>query len=236
MRLDDYLLKNKMSSSRSQAQNLISLGLVRIQEKADEKKISKPSFLVKKDMKVLLDDLKVYVSRGGYKLEKALEHLNLSVRGHHILDVGVSRGGFTDCVLKKGAKSVLGLDVGSFQIDKKIKEDKRVRIFENVNARYLGKYEALNPFLKKGFDLLLIDVSFISLEHVLTPCSLHLNESGSFLCLVKPQFEGPQFDPQKLKEKMKNLCDSKNLKMLDFFPSSVKGKKGVQEFFIYGKK
>src|SRR5947209_2644617 len=159
LRLDKLLVERGLVPSRERAQALILAGKVLV----DEQKIEKAGTAVASDaaIRLLGEDLK-YVSRGGLKLEKALEHWNIFVRGKTCVDVGASTGGFTDCLLQHGAAQVIAVDTGYGQLDLNIRQDPRVRLLEKTNARYLSRDQITQPI-----DLVAIDVSFISATLVL---------------------------------------------------------------------
>jgi len=187
-RLDKLLVSRGLVPSRERAQALILAGKVLV----DEQKTEKAGASVSEDVSVRLlgEDLR-YVSRGGLKLEKALAHWNLDVRGRACLDVGASTGGFTDCLLQHGAERVTAIDTGYGQIAMKLRQDERVRLVEKCNARLLTA-EALGQIV----DLMVMDVSFISATLVLPPVIASAfpaeaaERQGRFaIVLVKPQFE-----------------------------------------------
>ena len=187
-RLDKLLVARGLTPSRERAQALILAGKVLV----EEQKLEKAGALVAEDaaIRLLGEDLR-YVSRGGLKLEKAISHWNLNVEGKRCLDVGASTGGFTDCLLQHGAAHVTALDTGYGQIAMKLRQDPRVRLIEKCNARLL-KPETLN----ETFDLIVMDVSFISATLVLPPVlaaafpASRVSRQGRFaIILVKPQFE-----------------------------------------------
>ncbi|MDD2497470.1 MAG: TlyA family RNA methyltransferase [Desulfitobacteriaceae bacterium] len=135
------------------------------------------------DIKITGDTLK-YVSRGGLKLEKAVEYFHLDLAGKTVLDIGASTGGFTDCALQNGAVKVFAVDVGYGQLDWKLRQDERVVVLERVNARYLTNSQIPEPV-----DIVTIDVSFISLEKIFVGLRQFLKEKGMIISLIKPQFE-----------------------------------------------
>lgn len=209
MRADQLLVQLNLASTRSQAQRLIADG-VQWLKGADWKTVTKNGDDIPLDAEVkLLDDSEArYVSRGGLKLEAALKQVGLSVVGLACLDVGQSTGGFTDCLLKHGAASVVGVDVGSAQLHPSLRQDPRVLCVEKVNARSLsaedlvtayeestsegGQFEAEDgaaPEFAPAFDLIVADLSFISQTLVLPAVVALLKAGGTLLTLVKPQFE-----------------------------------------------
>jgi len=216
MRIDQLLVQNQLASTRSQAQRLIADG-VEWQQGDTWKRVAKNGDDVPEDAPVrLLNDAEArYVSRGGLKLEAALMHLGLDVTGLACLDVGQSTGGFTDCLLKRGAVSVVGVDVGSAQLHPQLRTDPRVLCVEKVNARALvaddliaayedsvgadgmfddeddlaESFEAEAKGFVPAFDLVVADLSFISQTLVLPAVVPLLKSGGTLLTLVKPQFE-----------------------------------------------
>lgn len=181
-RIDKLLVDRGLADSRTKAQALVMAGAVLV----DEQLIHKPSELFSHDANIRIKESATqrYVSRGGIKLEAALREFTIDVRGLLCLDVGASTGGFTDCLLQHGAKRVVALDVGRNQLDWKIRNDPRVEVREEVNARHL----ALSDFEDK-FDLVTIDVSFISLKKILPAVVPLLMNRGHIIALIKPQFE-----------------------------------------------
>jgi 23S rRNA (cytidine1920-2'-O)/16S rRNA (cytidine1409-2'-O)-methyltransferase len=181
IRLDKAMALRGLTRSRERAQTLISAGLVRV----NGQKALKASLLVKDTCAIeVLGESIPYVSRGGLKMEAALTRFHLDVSGMLCLDVGASTGGFTDCLLQRGAARVIALDVGQGQMDASLRSDPRVELHEGVNARYLVAEQFPSPF-----DLIVVDVSFISLTLVLPALTPLLAPSSWLLALVKPQFE-----------------------------------------------
>jgi Predicted rRNA methylase len=182
LRLDQYLVEKGLAPTREKAQALIMSGLVLV----DGKVVDKPGQRVKENARVEIKEPFRYVSRGGYKLEHALERLGLSVEGFTVLDVGSSTGGFTDCLLQRGAKKVYAVDVGKGQMDQKLRQDPRVVLYEETDAR-----ELTEKHIPEKVDLITMDVSFISSKKLLPVVVKFLKEEGFLLVLVKPQFELP---------------------------------------------
>jgi 23S rRNA (cytidine1920-2'-O)/16S rRNA (cytidine1409-2'-O)-methyltransferase len=187
VRLDKLMVDRLVVASRERAQALILAGRVMV----DEQKVEKPGTPVALDavLRLLGDDLK-FVGRGGLKLEKALDYWGISVEGLACVDVGASTGGFTDCMLQRGAKSVLAIDTGYGQIAEKLRSDPRVKLMERTNARLL---EA-GSLAAEGLGFLAMDVSFISATLVLPAMLGAIAEDGTAwageaVILVKPQFE-----------------------------------------------
>lgn len=181
MRIDKLLFSRGLAKSREAAQRMIRDGNVCI----DGKIITKPSYEAADgcDITFVGQTLK-YVSRGGLKLERALDEFKIDVSGLDCVDIGASTGGFTDCLLKKGAAHVRAVDVGRSQLDKTLEFDERVTSFEGVNARYITPED-----IGGLCDMAVCDVSFISLTLILPAVSGLLKTDGRFVALIKPQFE-----------------------------------------------
>jgi 23S rRNA (cytidine1920-2'-O)/16S rRNA (cytidine1409-2'-O)-methyltransferase len=238
LRLDQYLVEKGLAPTREKAQALIMSGLVLV----DGKTADKPGQRVKENAKVEIKEPFRYVSRGGYKLEHALEKLGLSVEGFTVLDVGSSTGGFTDCLLQKGAKRVYAVDVGKAQMDQKLRRDPRVVLYEETDAR-----ELTEKHIPEKVDLITMDVSFISSKKLLPVVVKFLKEEGFLLVLVKPQFElPPKFVKKGVvkddEKKAQAVLDVANfLKDLGFsvlrvIKAKPRGTKGNEEFFLFAKK
>src|SRR5688500_1152058 len=185
-RADTLLAERGLSPSRSAAAQSVRAGHVRMG--ADGPRVAKPSELLPEDAELILEGAREFVSRGGVKLENALRALPVEVEGRRCLDVGASTGGFTDCLLRRGAASVIALDVGYGQLDWSLREDWRVMVMERSNARALGP-----GALPYEPELVTADVSFISLAKLLAPIASVATSDFDLLALVKPQFElGPE--------------------------------------------
>lgn len=180
-RLDVLLVKKGFAESREKAKAIIMSGNVFVNEQREDKAGS--TFPVSADIVVKGQAMK-YVSRGGYKLEKAIEEYGVSVDGKICMDVGSSTGGFTDCMLQNGAKKVYAVDVGTNQLAWKLRTDERVISMEKTNIRYLTPDQ-----IEDSIEFASIDVAFISLTKVLVPVRELLAEQGEVVCLIKPQFE-----------------------------------------------
>jgi 23S rRNA (cytidine1920-2'-O)/16S rRNA (cytidine1409-2'-O)-methyltransferase len=182
-RIDKLLVELGFADSRTKAQALVMAGVVLV----NEKRIEKPSqeFLTTDKIRIKgkSDEIK-YVGRGGLKLEMALQEFHIQPSEYVCLDIGASTGGFTDCLLQHGAKKVVAVDVGTNQLVWKLRNDERVEVRENVNARYLNPED-----FKEKFDLIVMDVSFISVTKILPALKDLLSESGKIIVLIKPQFE-----------------------------------------------
>ena len=181
MRLDVFLGDSGICRSRTEAKGFISEGSVSV----DGIVVTKPSFEVDGTENIAVDkSAKKYVSRGGLKLEAALIHFDISVEGTKAIDVGASSGGFTDCLLQRGASHVIAVDSGTMQLSTILRDDPRVTVLENYNARYMeSEHFEFVP------DLAVMDVSFISATLIIPAVSKILSKTGTFICLIKPQFE-----------------------------------------------
>ncbi len=244
MRIDKYLFENNYCDSRAKAQEMIVSGAVFVNGKV----IKKSSFKVCEGDKVETQDLPQhkYVSRAGYKLEKALHKAKLSVASFNVLDIGQSTGGFTDCLIKSGARKVVGLDVGTGQLHESLKDDPKIMSFENINAKNLSQFLEDNKFVGL-FDLIVMDLSFISMTKVAPYFSKALKPGGRVLSLVKPQFElGPKaldsYGVVKdislyhgLEEKIKEVMGQEGFRVIGYFESELEGKSGNKEFFVYAE-
>jgi 23S rRNA (cytidine1920-2'-O)/16S rRNA (cytidine1409-2'-O)-methyltransferase len=186
LRLDELLVARGLSESRAQAKALIMAGRVfRGTERLD-----KPGKEYSTDIAVTIEQPPRFVSRGGEKLSAALNRFSISAQGAHVLDVGASTGGFTDCVLQSGAADVVCVDVGRAQLHPKLRSDPRVTNLEKINARYLTAEVLPRPL----FDLVVMDLSFISLCTVLPPVWTLVTVGGTLVALVKPQFEAGKLE------------------------------------------
>src|SRR5215210_6040451 len=179
-RLDTILVEQGWFVSREQAQRAVMAGLVKLGDRI----LSKSSILVEHEAQLSITQPLKFVGRGALKLEGALDHFRINPSGLIALDIGASTGGFTDCLLQRGATKVYAIDVGHGQIAWKIRNDPRVVVRENLNARYLGSGDIREPI-----DLCVIDVSFISLTLILPRAFDLITPTGVILALIKPQFE-----------------------------------------------
>ncbi|MGI6731255.1 MAG: TlyA family RNA methyltransferase [Anaerovoracaceae bacterium] len=180
-RLDIVLVNRGYFQSRERAKGAIMAGIVYV----DGERVDKAGTAISEEADIFIkEDTCPYVSRGGLKLAKAIETFNLNLNQAIAVDIGASTGGFTDCMLKNGAKKVYSIDVGYGQLDWKLRNDSRVVNMEKINIRYLD-----TETIKEKADFISIDVSFISLKLVFPVAEKLLSENGSMVCLVKPQFE-----------------------------------------------
>jgi 23S rRNA (cytidine1920-2'-O)/16S rRNA (cytidine1409-2'-O)-methyltransferase len=190
-RLDQALVERGLCASREKAKRAILAGQVRINEQLARK----PSDAIKSTDALTLVAPERFVSRGGLKLERALEHFQLDVSGQTVIDLGASTGGFTDCLLQRGAAKVFAVDVGQGQLAWKLRHDPRVVVMERTNARALTPARFPLPFDPP--DLAVIDCSFISLRRILPPAVALLRPSGRIIALIKPQFEAGKAEADK---------------------------------------
>ena len=179
-RLDKLLVERGLAETRTKAQALILAGQVF----SKEQRLEKAGMEVPVDIELTVRETLAYVGRGGLKLAAALDYFKIDPAGKTCLDIGASTGGFTDCLLQRGSAHVVAIDVGHGQIDWKLRQDPRVEVRENVNARYLQPED-----FAERFDLAVIDVSFISLTKILPAIPPLLTSNASIVALIKPQFE-----------------------------------------------
>jgi 23S rRNA (cytidine1920-2'-O)/16S rRNA (cytidine1409-2'-O)-methyltransferase len=239
LRLDQALVERGLVASREQAQRAIMAGEVRVGEHV----ATKSSTPVAADALLTLAEQPKFVGRGGLKLEGALDHFAVDVRDKTALDIGASTGGFTDCLLQRGAAKVYAIDVGHGQLAWKIRSDPRVIVREKLNARFLSA-----AYIPEPIDVCVIDVSFISLTLILPNAFELLTASGVLLALIKPQFElqphevgsgGIVNDPalhEKAQTKIRTFIANVGLELIGVAPSAVRGAEGNQEFFICARK
>jgi 23S rRNA (cytidine1920-2'-O)/16S rRNA (cytidine1409-2'-O)-methyltransferase len=191
IRLDQALVERGLCDTREKAKRAILAGQVRINAQTARK----ASDSVKVEDEISLDALEKFVSRGGHKLEHALLHFQLNITGITAIDLGASTGGFTDCLLQRGAEKVFAVDVGHGQLAWKLRRDKRVVVMEKTNARHLKTVQMPQPFAPA--DLAVIDCSFISLQKILPTAVALLKTDGKIVALVKPQFEAGKTEVDK---------------------------------------
>ncbi len=236
-RIDAVLAERGLFPSRSAAAGAVRAGEVRVGP--DGPVALRPSQLVEPEAEFVLEARPRFVSRGGIKLENALEGLGIDVAGRDCLDVGASTGGFTDCMLQRGAMRVAAVDVAYGQIDARLRKDPRVTVIERLNARALGPADL--PFLA---SLATIDVSFIGLAKVLPAVATCLVPGGEVLAMVKPQFElekgrvgrGVVRDPADRQEavlKVATAAREQGLPIRGIVSSGLPGPKGNRETFVW---
>ena len=243
LRADALLVAQKLAPSRTAAQWLIKEGRVSWAGGP----IAKPAMELPDDtpLTVAADPDAHYVSRGGQKLAGALSETGLEVAGKRCLDVGQSTGGFTDCLLQNGARHVVGVDVGHDQLHPQLRVDPAVTAIEGINCRALTAADLGNALPADGFDLIVGDVSFISLTLVLPQLPALLAAHGDLLMLVKPQFEvgpgnlgkgGIVRDPAlygEVEQKLRNSAQNLGLTVKAWLDSPITGGDGNREFFIW---
>ena len=247
MRADQTLVARSLARSRTVAQALIAAGRVRVASGAGWTVVTKPAQDIPDgaELQVEVSDNDRYVSRGGLKLAGALDRAGLDVAGLTCLDVGQSTGGFTDCLIQRGAARVVGVEVGHGQLDPRLRGDPRVVCIEHLNACTLDATALGIHMAAGGFDLLVCDASFISLTLLLPQWPALLAPGGRVLTLVKPQFElGPDAlgkggivrdaaQYPALEVRMRTFAEANGLSALDYFDSPIKGGDGNREFFLY---
>ncbi len=240
-RLDVLLVEKGLAPSREKAKTMIMEGNVFVDNQREDKA---GTFFdgEKVSIEVRGNTLK-YVSRGGLKLEKAMDHFDISLTDKICMDIGASTGGFTDCMLQNGAKKVYSVDVGYGQFAWKLRQDERVVCMEKTNIRYVT-HEDIGDYL----DFASVDVSFISLTKVLGPAKELLLDGGEMVCLIKPQFEagkekvgkkGVVRDPEVHKEVIEKVIDfatSIGFSILHLEFSPIKGPEGNIEYLVHIKK
>jgi 23S rRNA (cytidine1920-2'-O)/16S rRNA (cytidine1409-2'-O)-methyltransferase len=243
-RIDVLLVERGLAPSRERARALILAGKVLV----DEQKIDKPGATVREDASIrLLGENLPYVSRGGLKLAAALDHWQINVAGRACVDVGASTGGFTDCLLQRGAVHVTAIDTGFGQIAMKLRNDERVRLLERTNARFLLPGALEEARAQPALTLLAMDVSFISATLLLEPvfaAAPHLTEA---VILVKPQFEAGREHVGKggivrdaaahkiAVDKVAGCMANLRWKVVGTIPSPITGAEGNREFLLYAE-
>lgn len=250
MRADQLLVERGLAASRSQAQRLIAAGVQWRLPLGDWKSVNKNGDELRETVELqLLNTAEArYVSRGGLKLEGALQHCGLQVAGLRCLDVGQSSGGFTDCLLQAGAAQVVGVDVGQGQLAPSLQAHPRVVCIEKCNARELTAEQLLQrggPCAQAPFDLVAGDLSFISQTLVWPALVPLLAPGGHMLMLVKPQFE---LQPEHIgkgglvkdaglydvvQARIQDACQTLGLQCKDYFESAITGGDGNREFFVW---
>ncbi len=237
IRLDQALVERGLCESREKAKRAIMAGTVKINGQLARK----PSDSIKPDDELELTEAEKFVSRGGHKLEHALEHFKIDVAGLTAIDLGASTGGFTDCLLQRGAAKVFAVDVGQGQLAWKLRRDKRVVVMEKTNARNLTPAAFAGPG-----DLIVIDCSFISLRKILPPAVALLRPLGNIVALIKPQFEAgkaevdkgagvitdPAIHERVLRELQEFVAGDAQLRWRGVTESPLLGPAGNKEFLV----
>ncbi len=237
-RADQLVFESGLAESSEQGKRLIMAGKVYVKEPGKpSQRVDKPGQQFSPDTNFAIEGISQYVSRGAYKLLTALEHCKIDVTGYVALDAGASTGGFSDCLVQHGAVKVYAVDVGHNQLHERLKADPRIVSMEGVNLRTCG-----SRLLPEKVDLLVADLSFISLTLILPPCTKFLKPGAKVIALIKPQFEleagntekGIVRDSAKQQEaidKVLNFAvETLGFEFLGLVPSAVKGSKGNQEF------
>ncbi|MDR2461005.1 MAG: TlyA family RNA methyltransferase [Deltaproteobacteria bacterium] len=241
IRADELLVNSGLVESKNKAQALIMAGRVTTDK---GREIKKAGEMVPIECQLLVKEGSLFVSRGGFKLQGALQDLKVDPQDLICLDLGASTGGFTDCLLKNGAAHVTAVDVGKGLIDQSLRICPKVTLLENQNARYLGKLDLIFD-LKGPFDLAVMDLSFISLSLILPVCAPLIKDRGKMIAMVKPQFEvgkgktkrGVVKDPALIEEaalKISAIAPILNppFKVTGKAPSKLAGPKGNREIFV----
>ncbi|MFC1900951.1 TlyA family RNA methyltransferase [Chloroflexota bacterium] len=232
-RIDSLLLEKNLVESRAKAQALIMAGEVTVNGKT----VIKAGTLVDEEAEIIVAEPPPFVSRGGIKLDSALDRFGIDVSSMIAADIGASTGGFTDCLLKHGASHVYAIDVGYGQLDYGLRKDPRVTVKERVNARY--------PLdLPEKVDLVVMDVSFISVEKIIPAVMQLLKENGYIIVLIKPQFEARKKEVGKggvIKQPAMHArvlgrfiawMTNQKLRLISLAASPILGASGNREFFV----
>lgn len=238
-RIDKLLIQRGLAPSPARAKALVMAGVVLV----DEQRVEKPSEMFALDANIRVrgndDGAARYVGRGGVKLEAALNQFEIDVRDFVCLDVGASTGGFTDCLLQHGARRVVAVDVGHNQLDWKLRQCARVEVRENVNARYLKPED-----FDTNFDLITMDVSFISATKILPALVPLLKANGKLIILIKPQFEVRRGEVgrggivtnetlhARVIEEVNAAARKLNLQVCGMIESPITGADGNREFLV----
>jgi len=237
-RLDSEMVRRRLVTSRTEAQDLIAAGRVLVAGASADKssRMVAPAEPVQ-----ILGPPPPYVSRGGLKLEGALDHFGVSVEGLRVLDAGASTGGFTDCVLQRGARAVVAVDVGHGQLHPKLRDDPRVQVMERANVRHLSPSDIGGPA-----DVVVADLSFISLVTVASALLACVRPGGPLVVLVKPQFEagraevsrgrGVIRDPEvwnRVKERVGGAFTERGAAIMGWMTSPIQGTDGNVEFLLH---
>ena len=243
MRADELLLKLSLAPTRSVAQALILAGKVR---SGPDAVVSKPSQSFPEDAVLIVDQPPRFVSRGGEKLEGALDHFKIPVEGLYGLDVGASTGGFTDCLLQRGVVSMTCVDVGTAQLHSKLRNDPRIKNLEKFNAREINTVELPH----RTYGIVVMDLSFISLRLVLPAAWERTGKGGHLIALIKPQFEATRAEADKAQGIIKDpviharvvdgltasIQSLPGAQVLGVIPSPIEGRDGNKEFLIAVKR
>ena len=237
IRLDQLLIKKNLAETKSKAQSMIMAGQVLVNDKI----ITKSGNSFKENSLIKIKKLHPqWVSRGAYKLLKAIDHFGIDIKNKTCLDIGSSTGGFTEVLLKKNAKKIYSIDVGTNQLHEKLRKEKKIISIENFNAKYLDK-----SIIDDKIDIVVCDVSFISLTKVIEPSLKLVSTNAEIIALIKPQFETKKMNLKKgiVKDSLihKQVCTQIsdwfkakiNTKVVGLVESPITGPKGNIEFLIY---
>lgn len=242
-RVDQWLVEHGLCDSRERAKRLVMAGKVYVVAGEKRERVDKPGRQFGEEAVFEVSEGERFVGRGGYKLLTAIEAFGIAIAGKIGMDAGASTGGFTDCLLQHGAARVYAVDVGHAQLHEKLRGDARVVVLEGVNLRH-----ASDGLLPERVDMLVMDVSFISLTLVLPPCLGCVKPGGEVVALVKPQFElGPERTDKGVVRREEDQAEAVarvvefarqecGLEVVGVVPSKIKGPKGNQEFLVYFKK
>lgn len=242
-RADQLLAAGGYTESREKAKRLIMAGKVHYMDKGQKTPVTKPGQQFMSDTEFVVPDDNRFVSRGAYKILTAIEEFEIDFEGTVALDAGASTGGFTDCMLQHGAVRVYAVDVGYGQLHEKLRQDERVINLERTNVRH-----AEPDLIPEPIDVIVADVSFISLTKILPACMQFLKPDGELVVLIKPQFElGPGLTDkgvvrdeslrQEAIDIVTSFCkDELNLHIEGIVPSKILGPKGNQEYMAYMKR
>src|SRR5437868_15164995 len=234
-RVDQALVARGFFESRERAQRAIMAGEVRVGDRV----FAKAAELIELDAPISVVQPPQFASRGALKLDGALDFFGVDVQGKTALDIGASTGGFTDCLLQRGAAKVFAVDVGRGQLAWKLRNDPRVVVIEKLNARFLSR-----EHVPEEVDICVIDVSFISLTLILPHAFELITAAGMILALIKPQFELQRKDVgrggivrepalhEKAQQKIVNFVQEAGYRVVGVVPSTITGTDGNQEFFI----
>lgn len=249
-RADLLLVQLGLVQSRTHAQRLIKKGHVSFWHKESWQTLTKPGLKLDSESKfqVMPDAEERYVSRGALKLEAGLSRLPEPIQGKIAIDIGQSTGGFTDCLLQSGIAAVVGIEVGHDQLADKLRNDARVTCYEGINARELPAAKLLEHTEDQGFDLAVMDVSFISQQKILPSLAPLIRPQGYLISLVKPQFEVGKENigrggivrditlyPE-VERMIKECCEELQLSVVDYLESPITGGDGNREFLLIAKK
>ena len=239
MRLDIFMCESGLAESRTRAKALIISSSVKVNGVV----VTKAALdVADTDVVEVINELK-YVSRGGLKLEGALDHFNVSVRDKTAIDVGASSGGFTDCLLQRGARHVYAVDAGSGQMLPRIAHDERVTLIENYNARYMKATD-----FPCAMDMAVMDVSFISQKYIIPSVASVVRDGGEFISLIKPQFEVGRSDVgrggivrsaearERAVREVIECADAFGFSLVGKMKSPIEGGDGNIEFLAFFKK